>query len=46
LGSRFSGKQERLIGEHASRGVSLQDLEVLGPVDACRARRPWILIDA
>jgi hypothetical protein len=39
LGSLFSGAQERLIAERAPRGVALNHLEVLGPVDA----RKWEL---
>lgn len=35
----FSEEQEQLIADHAPRGLSLQKLEVLGPVDA----RKWDL---
>jgi hypothetical protein len=37
VGSLFSGKQEQLIAGYAPDGVSLTELEVLGPVDA----RKW-----
>ena len=37
----FSSEQEQLIADHAPRGLSLQELEVLGPVDA----RKWELDD-
>jgi hypothetical protein len=37
LGSLLSGKQERLIAERAPNGIALEDLDVLGPVDA----RKW-----
>jgi hypothetical protein len=39
LGSLFSAKQERLIASCAPRAIALDDLEVLGPVDA----RKWEL---
>lgn len=39
VGSLFSGKQERLIADYAPDGISLDELEVLGPVDA----RKWDL---
>ena len=39
LGSLFSKKQERFIDEYAPDGISLDDLKVLGPVDA----RKWEL---
>jgi hypothetical protein len=39
LGSLFGGKQERLFGEYAPNGIELDELEVLGPVDA----RKWQL---
>jgi hypothetical protein len=39
VGSLFSGKQERLIADYGPDGMSLDDLEVLGPVDA----RKWDL---
>jgi hypothetical protein len=39
VGSLFSGKQERLIADYAPDGISLHELEVLGPVDA----RKWDL---
>jgi hypothetical protein len=37
VGSLFSAKQEQLIGDYAPDGISLDELEVLGPVDA----RKW-----
>ena len=39
VGSLFSGKQEQLIADYAPDGISLHELEVLGPVDA----RKWDL---
>jgi hypothetical protein len=39
VGSLFSGKQEQLIADYAPQGISLDELEVLGPVDA----RKWDL---
>lgn len=39
VASLFSGKQEQLIADHAPDGISLHELEVLGPVDA----RKWDL---
>lgn len=39
VGSLFSGKQERLVADHAPDGISLPALRVLGPVDA----RKWDL---
>ena len=39
VASLFSGKQERLIADYAPDGISLHELEVLGPVDA----RKWDL---
>lgn len=39
VGSLFSGKQEQLIDDYAPDGISLNELEVLGPVDA----RKWDL---
>jgi hypothetical protein len=39
VGSLFSGKQEQLIADYAPGGISLNELEVLGPVDA----RKWDL---
>ena len=39
VGSLFSQKQERLIADYAPKGVSLDQLEMLGPVDA----RKWDL---
>ena len=39
VGSLFSGKQEQLIAHYAPDGISLRELEVLGPVDA----RKWDL---
>jgi uncharacterized protein YjbK len=39
LASLFGGRQERLIGDYAPDGIGLDDLEVLGPVDA----RKWEL---
>jgi hypothetical protein len=39
LGSLFSRKQEQLIADYAPDGISLDELEVLGPVDA----RKWDL---
>ena len=41
VGSVFSGKQEQLIADYAPDGISLNELEVLGPVDA----RKWDLDD-
>jgi hypothetical protein len=41
VGSLFCGKQEQLIADHAPDGISLNELEVLGPVDA----RKWDLDD-
>jgi len=41
VGSLFSGKQEQLIADYAPDGISLNELEVLGPVDA----RKWDLDD-
>ena len=41
VGSLFSGKQEQLIADYAPNGISLNELEVLGPVDA----RKWDLDD-
>jgi hypothetical protein len=38
-GSLFSGRQEQLIADYSPDGISLQDLDVLGPVDA----RKWDL---
>jgi hypothetical protein len=34
VASLFSGKQEQLIADYAPDGISLDELEVLGPVDA------------
>jgi hypothetical protein len=39
--SLLSGKQEQLIADHAPDGISLHELEVMGPVDA----RKWDLDD-
>jgi uncharacterized protein YjbK len=39
VGSLFSWKQEQLIADYAPDGISLHELEVLGPVDA----RKWDL---
>jgi hypothetical protein len=39
VASLFSKKQEQLIADYAPDGISLQELEVLGPVDA----RKWDL---
>ena len=39
VGSLFSGEQEQLIADYAPDGISLHELEVLGPVDA----RKWDL---
>lgn len=39
VGSLFSGQQEQLIADFAPDGISLHELEVLGPVDA----RKWDL---
>ena len=39
VGSLFSGKQRQLIADYAPDGISLRELEVLGPVDA----RKWDL---
>lgn len=39
LGSLFSAKQEQLIADRAPEGIAVNDLEVLGPVDA----RKWDL---
>ena len=41
VGSVFSGKQEQLIADYAPDRISLNELEVLGPVDA----RKWDLDD-
>jgi hypothetical protein len=41
VASLFTGKQERLVADRAPHGVSLEELEVLGPVDA----RKWELDD-
>ena len=41
VGSVFSGKQEQLIADYGPDGISLNKLEVLGPVDA----RKWDLDD-
>jgi hypothetical protein len=41
VGSLFSGKQEQLIADYAPDGISLNELEVLGSVDA----RKWDLDD-
>jgi hypothetical protein len=41
VGSLFSGKQEQLIADYAPDGITLNELEVLGPVDA----RKWDLDD-
>jgi hypothetical protein len=41
VASLFSGKQERLIDDRAPDGLSLRELDVLGPVDA----RKWELDD-
>ena len=41
VGSLFSAKQEQLIADYAPDGISLNELEVLGPVDA----RKWDLDD-
>jgi hypothetical protein len=39
VGSLFSGEQEQLIADYAPGGISLHELDVLGPVDA----RKWDL---
>jgi hypothetical protein len=39
VASLFSGKQEQLVTDYAPDGISLHELEVLGPVDA----RKWDL---
>lgn len=41
VASLFSGKQEQLIADYGPDGISLHQLEVLGPVDA----RKWDLDD-